>query len=415
MSESSDENKNNWLALLKWSLAYTDGTIPSDQSPNLIEMSEEDKAFLEEVMKNGVVNEGDRMKVILSDLVSYLDSIVSKSTSASTSTSESTSPKSEDEVIDLLEELQDIVEQIDFAGSFAAMGGLQFLIGCASSSSSVPKTIRCASLAVLATMCQNNPSVQFSMLEQGNLPKLMDLYYEASADNTNTCTDTDTGANLLLKIRVLHVLSCTVRNHDVAEKIYCMNERGIKIIESALLATTPSSPSSPSPSSTKNLTLRRKALFLLQALVTSDTADQDRIRLFTRSIQYVACDLLTVAVNDDDNATASNNSNNNNTQNANSEIREMGLSMISRILQQKKNVNTILDVQSTIVSVGVPRVSTLRSLEEGSEEKELTEVELNLWESIITDIARTPRDAVPEQPLLLEGRPTNDAGETIPQ
>ena len=37
-----------WLGLLKWSLAYSDGTKPSEGA---VPMSPEDKAFLEKVMK----------------------------------------------------------------------------------------------------------------------------------------------------------------------------------------------------------------------------------------------------------------------------------------------------------------------------------------------------------------------------
>jgi hsp70-interacting protein len=41
----------NWLGLLQWSLANTDGTSPS---PNLGPMAEEDKKWLEAVMKENV-------------------------------------------------------------------------------------------------------------------------------------------------------------------------------------------------------------------------------------------------------------------------------------------------------------------------------------------------------------------------
>ena len=60
----NSSNSNNpwaWLGLLKWSLSYADGTTPSDN----VEISAEDKAFLEAVMAEGVVDENDRMKTIL--------------------------------------------------------------------------------------------------------------------------------------------------------------------------------------------------------------------------------------------------------------------------------------------------------------------------------------------------------------
>ena len=43
-----------------------------------------------------------------------------------------------------------------------------------------------------------------------------------------------------------------------------------------------------------------------------------------------------------------------------------------------------------LISLGVKRVSALRALE--GEEREYAEEELKLWESLIIDIARTPRD-----------------------
>eukprot|EP00957_Ditylum_brightwellii_P021676 1634204-Ditylum_brightwellii.AAC.1 len=61
-----------WLGLLKWSLAHQDGTRPSsDVAP----MSEEDRKFLESVMKDGIVDEGERMKTILTELTESLETI----------------------------------------------------------------------------------------------------------------------------------------------------------------------------------------------------------------------------------------------------------------------------------------------------------------------------------------------------
>ena len=42
-----------WLGLLNWSLAHTDGTSPSEVRP----MSDEDRLFLEKVMKEAVKDE----------------------------------------------------------------------------------------------------------------------------------------------------------------------------------------------------------------------------------------------------------------------------------------------------------------------------------------------------------------------
>ena len=47
----------DWLGLLKWSIAHSDGTTDSEVKL----MSEEDKAFLTMVMEEGVRNDPMRM------------------------------------------------------------------------------------------------------------------------------------------------------------------------------------------------------------------------------------------------------------------------------------------------------------------------------------------------------------------
>ena len=70
---SETESNDAWLGLLKWSLNYVDGTVPSSESSGFKEMSAEKRAFLEEVMKNGIIDEGQRMKTILSSLDDYVN------------------------------------------------------------------------------------------------------------------------------------------------------------------------------------------------------------------------------------------------------------------------------------------------------------------------------------------------------
>ncbi len=374
----AEESKDNWawLGLLKWSLTYVDGTVPSEDSPNFQEMSAEDKKFLEEVMQNGVINEGDRMQTILNQCVAYLDSLKDKGAKGSQNkdknigTSGADPLPSEDEVKDLLIEVQEIVGQIDFAKSFAAMGGIPFLIGCASQTKTVPQSIRAACLAVLGTLCQNNPSVQYSMLEQGTIPKLIDIYF---AEYINS--DNDEGISPPVQVRAVQAMSCFIRNHDIAEKIFCMNQEGRKMIDCALgLYSQPQQTLSdtrvpvPIPSSS----LKSKALFFLQALITSDTSDEERVRSFAAPIQYIASKYLDPNIETDPN------------------IRETALSMLTRIMEQKKSVNSILDMKSSLVGLGVQRVAAMRALE--GEEKEYAEEELRLWEKLIMELSRGIRD-----------------------
>jgi len=283
-------------------------------------------------------------------------------------------PLSEDEGSELLEELQFIVEQIDYAKSFAVMGGIEFLIGCAAQKEKVSDRIRSGCLSVLSTLCQNNPSVQYMMLEHGAIVKLLTLY-GAECSHRNTEKNTEDGQGDIksksnrkdLRAKVMQVMSSMIRNHDTAENIFCMNADGVKMIESGLgmhnkNETLPVS----------NAALKQKTLFFLQALVTSDSAEVNRVRMFTPAVQYAACNFL-----DPD-------------KECSQEIREVSLSMLVRILDRKRSANTALDLKPTLVALAVKRIPALRGLE--GEEKEYAAEELRLWESLITNIARTPRD-----------------------
>merc|ERR1740124_73990 len=336
-------------------------------------------------MKNGIIGEGERMKTILSSLIENLESMKDKSPSTVDD------EKIEENSLELLDELQNIVEQIDFARSFASMGGLPFLMGCSSERESVPRSVRASCLGIIATLCQNNPPVQYSMLEQGNIPKLVEMFFaESPPSNENLTDEGNEDSNDTFRGRAIQAMSCCVRNHDVGEKIFCMNSEGRLAIESGLGLHRRHPPT---------INLRRRALFFLQALLTSDSADGDRVRLFTPCIYHAVSTFC-----DPDKETSL-------------EMREITLSMLNRILNQKKSVNAILEVKAFLVELGVRRVTALRASE--GEESEYADEELELWQSLIVELARACRDTitdeVSEQPLLLEGRSATDSGENLPQ
>lgn len=451
-----------WLGLLKWSLNYMDGTVPSEESEQYRSMSEEDKKFLESVMKDGIVDEGDRMKTILKELISYLDSLGNGYHQNLEEEETTTQPKqnnTQEDVEELLLELQDIVEQIDFAKSFASMGGLSFLLGCAGATSSsmgmeddekekmdhendptinmtddnnnnrnrtpttiiVPTSIRASCLGILATLCQNNPSVQMMMLEQGGVVKLIDIFFDTALINrqqqqqhssTDWKEEQEEGKedgdadSVMIMTKTIQAMSSFIRNHDMAEKIFCLNSQGLLMIQVGLGMYTRGRTISPSTSSSVGVqyaitipssALRRRALFFLQALVTSDSADSDRVKLLKPTIQFVASNLLDIESTngevEEQQQQGSDSTTTNNPisiQNDNT-IREMALSMLNRILEQKKSVDGILDLKNSIVAMGVRRVTTLRSITE-EEEKEMVQEEIQLWETLITNLAQAVRD-----------------------
>lgn len=362
-----------WLGLLKWSLSYTDGTRPSSES--LQPMSDEDKAFLEAVMKDGIVDEGERMKSILTDVTDALEVFKAKAAGDA----DIKEKLSEEDISELLLELRDIVEQIDFARAFAAMKGLPFLLGCAAERDAVPRSIRIACLGILATMCQNNPPVQYELLNDGAIKKLIDIYF---AEYPNEGADVEESDGKLRE-RVVQALSASIREHATAEQRFCQHSDGRRVIESGL-GLHSASETLPTPP----LRLRKRSLFFLRALITSDSSSGDRVRLFAPSIGYVADNFL-----DDETE-------------ANSEMREMSLALVERILQQKNSVNVILDRKNTIAALGVRRISSLRALE--GEEGEFARIELDHWESLMIELARAKRDEenqvqADEAPLMLEG------------
>ena len=91
----------NWLGLLQWSLAHSDGTSSSTQVQR---MGDEDRQWLEAVMRDNVKDEPASMNRIMADIVSMLDA--------------NTCCENEDRIEMMLEELRDIVEQIDMAQIF---------------------------------------------------------------------------------------------------------------------------------------------------------------------------------------------------------------------------------------------------------------------------------------------------------
>jgi hsp70-interacting protein len=91
----------NWLGLLQWSLAHSDGTRPTSE---VQKMGDEDKKWLEAVMKDSVKDEPARMNQIMTEIVAMLDS--------------KSCCENEERIEIMLDELRDITEQIDMAQIF---------------------------------------------------------------------------------------------------------------------------------------------------------------------------------------------------------------------------------------------------------------------------------------------------------
>lgn len=394
------EDNGAWLGLLKWSLAYSDGTVPSEES--MQPMSEEKRKFLEAVMKDGIIDEGKRMRAILAELTLILEPLFAKNKNSDSpeALAEAIEKLNVDEISELMLELQDIVEQIDYARDFMKMGGIPFLLGCANERSLIPSSIRADSLSILATMAQNNPPVQEALLVvEDGLSTLGKLFFEESQTQEEDIQG-------IMRSRILRAISCAIRGHIVGEESFCRNAHLRSILDLGLgaVAMVPAGSSanvSDEEMATRKppLALRKKSLFLLRALVTSDTSTRQRVRDFSTSLNKVIDNVLAETKEDED-------------------LFETSLATLLSVLRQKKSVNIILDEKNHLVAKGVSRVAEIRRMPEG-DDKEYAKTESDLWESIIVELARCERDSeeqdATEAPILLANSPANPSADSLPQ
>ena len=341
-----------WLGLLKWSLSYSDGT--KDNSDTMTPMTPEDRAFLELVMKEGIIDENERMKFILKQATLAMEYFQKCELEQDSSIvkSEEEPPISDDALEDLLQELRDIVEQIDYARAFLSLKGPPFLLGCVSETKAVPETIRLACFGILATVSQNNPPVQKELLELGALKTYSDLFHLNGEEDTTT-------TSMPLKARIMQATSSCVRAHEVAETVFAHLEQAPALMAAGL-----------DPKFEPSSSLQSRTLFFLRALVTSDTATRIRVHTFAGPIVCVIDHYLQESNTPD--------------------LRETALALLVQLLEQKKSVNAILLRKESLVALGVQRISALRALT--GEARDFAQTELESWTSLMILLARATPD-----------------------
>lgn len=153
----------NWLGLLKWSLAQTsDGTVPSEVTP----MNEEDKKWLEQVMREAVKDEPKRMNEIMGEFVKILE--------------DGPTVEQSEHIVELLDELQYMVEQVDMAGVFAKFGGFQCLMGLVECEVLTCEA-RAMAASTLAALSQNNMTVQDIAFNSKLQDRLAKVYIQSES------------------------------------------------------------------------------------------------------------------------------------------------------------------------------------------------------------------------------------------
>ncbi|MGK3735159.1 MAG: hsp70-interacting protein [Bacillariaceae sp.] len=388
-----------WLGLLKWTLAHSDGTKPSD--PAKI-MSDEDRAFLEMVMKEGIIDENERMKIILEEFSKAMeyykiqaerltkidedqndddddDDVAEKEEEEKEKDAESSSqPIPNDEALEeLLQELRDIVEQVDYARAFVSLKGCSFLLGAISAMSSsssssssslssssaptpiIPEPIRNICLGILSTLAQNNPPVQKELLEIGALKTLSDMFL---LDSSTTSLST--------KTKIMQSVSAIVRNCDLTEAVFEQLPQAPVLMVQGLS----------SDPEVSNVSLRTKTLFFLRAYLTSDNATPERAKTFSYAIALVADPQYLNDNGEDDGAAIT--------------LRESSIALLQQLLERRMAVTLLLQRKNILASLGVERIKNMRALT--GDDADRTKEELHLWETFLVLLARTE----PEEEIL---------------
>ena len=358
-SSGGGDDPMAWLGLLKWSLNYVDGTKPvgeGDNSPP--PMSDEDRAFLEKVMKEGIIDENERMKFILEEATKAIEFYNSEEAEDGEATAKTT-----ENLEELLQELRDIVEQIDYAKAFCSLKGLPFLLGCIMAGSKqdksnikIPLSIRTQCAAILSTLAQNNPSVQKELLELGALGKLSDVFFRQDT-------------LVALKGKLMQAISCIVRNNALAEGVFSNLEQApLLLLEGLQINKTHDYTQNPAQ-------LESKTLFFLKALLTSDESTSERVQKFQTSVIYVADHYLIVESE---------------SMKLSGDLREMAISMIEQLLHRELLDSTILSKERKDALIGraVKRISQVRQMADDSDEKEYALPELENWETFLVVLSR---------------------------
>jgi hsp70-interacting protein len=336
-----------WLGLLKWTLAHQDGTIPSSESPAIKMMSDEDRAFLEKVMSEGIIDEGERMKFILQEFskaMEYYKHATSQQGANTTVAAEEKeeqppAPPNEDDLENLLQELRDIVEQVDFARGFVNLKGCNYLLGAISAMTTttttsvpvVPTEIRNMCLGILATLSQNNPPVQKELLELGAIKTLSEIFLlDISATPLST------------KTKIMQALSAIVRCYDFTEAIFEQLPQAPFLMVQGLS----------SDPSVANASLRAKTVFFLRAFLASDNGTPARANKFRHAIAMIA---------DTDSQYLNSGNGDEVVDVVAIQLRESAIALLQQLLERRLAVTLLLQRKQHLASLGIQRIQQLRA------------------------------------------------------
>lgn len=230
--------RNNWNAILKWSLAQTDEDAGAEPAR---EISEADREWFVRAMESGMVDEIKRMKDITAAL--------------SANTAEVLDAEEIDARVELIEELNDRVCSIDNGGDLHTIGGLVPLVGTMASPHA---RLRAAAAETLATTVQNHPKAQASALESGAMAPLLRMAAGEGGDAPPSDAPAPDPAQtapriVACRVKALLGLSCLTRGCPKAQDAFILGD-GFTLLRDCLRVD--------------DLRVRTKTLHLARHLVT---------------------------------------------------------------------------------------------------------------------------------------------------
>lgn len=300
---ADDGSGPDWLGLLKWSLAQTDGTSETDSRP----MKPEDVAFLTTVMEELVADEPKRLKDMMIEIASFLGEL--SGGKEGKKVEDLSREEQQEHMEDLFEELKDITCQLDMAVFFATkLGGVSCILDVLENKKGIASDqVRGCAASALGCLSQNNAEVQSSMFKKGEIGRLMTtaLALTTSSDigsGVIPCPETTRIEKTVLLSKVIYAVASSVVSHPLAEEVLLRGQYGADLIKAVLALSIPAEgatfkavsgkPHLATGNRTAIVQLKRRVMSFCGALLTSDTASVERQTLLLQaSVPLVFKDL----------------------------------------------------------------------------------------------------------------------------
>ncbi|CAN0112565.1 unnamed protein product [Ectocarpus sp. 4 AP-2014] len=223
-------------------------------------------------------------------------------------------------VLDDLEELQDIVEQIDMAATFAKIGGFGRLIALVTPSRR-PEKLRLRAASLIATLTKNNPPAQAAFSSSAGHKALIEVVaaqVAAAATSPNDTASPETpgdasdasqplapslSLSLPLQRAILHALSSSVMGLAPVEDALCL-EPGFREFLAQALSQAGGGGGGATGAAGERSKLRSKAAFVLKALISSPEANRARAEALWPAVLGLVVGLEALAAGDEEDPAA---------------------------------------------------------------------------------------------------------------